>query len=1058
MERLLGGGERHEHRLAVEAGWYVRLEIEQVGVDVAVSLLGPDGAALFSTDDPDGIQDKEIVAVIAPVAGELVLAVTARDPAAAPGAYRVNVTARRPAGPGDVERAAAQKSVAEAWHLVDSQEADQRREAIVLLQEAARLLGEAGETRAEIDAINELGILQNMLLDPQSAISSFQRALSRSLEVGDLEGEAFARSNLAGVAGTLTNAQRLEHYSQALTLFEKTGNRREQGRVLYGIGLLQRDRGDLDAALRYLSDALRLRQDTGDLRGKLVTLLALAWVHQARGEIEEASARAREALELSRLPEGEGREASVLQVLASLQRYGGELGEAVKSLREARSLYQRAGDGQLEARALYNLATLYQDLGDLEEALRSYEQALELFGGKNPDVEVRILNGIGRIRHLQGDPQAAISYHEKALALARERDIPSGVAEALGFSGVAYIDQGRVREGLQLLEDALALRRVRRERSAEAGTLLETARAWQLLGDLDRAAALFGETLALGRQVGNTGLEATCLYHWAVLDRQRGDLRQALMRVEEALQMIESVRSGVGSEKLRVTYLASKRAWYELYIDLLMRLDEAEPGRGYAVMALEASERARARGLLDLIAEGRIDVEEGIAPALKRQEKELGARLSWIQESLDEAMARDPEGARAAELRAQLDQVGGELQQLEDEIRRLHPRYAEVRYPTPLRLDQIRNLLDQRTALLEYFVGQESSFLFFVTRDGLSTYRLPRAAELDPKVQDLRETLERPGPLTRMRFLLEAGELYKLLLGPVAERLARTPDLLISPDGALSFVPFEVLVADPGRGSSYRDLAYLLEEHAITYVPSASVLDGLRELRASPAAEAPPRKDLIAFGNPILPGTQVAAAPVRGSLTPWTASPLPGSELEVKAIASLYAENDVALYLGEAATEENVKANPLLNTAHRVHFATHGFVDEVHPQFSWLMLTRTPGSEEDGRLQVREIFNLRLEADLVTLSACQTGLGKQMTGEGMVGLTRAFLYAGARSLLVSLWPVSDRSTPELMTGFYRHLGASGTKAEALRQAKLERIKAGDEPYRWAPFILAGDSR
>lgn len=1057
MERVLGGGERLEHRVAVEAGWYVRLEIEQAGVDVAASLLGPDGAELFSTDDPDGIQDKEIVAVIAPAAGELVLAVTARDPAAAPGAYRVTVTSRRPAGPGDVERAAAQKAMAEVGDRVRSRGEQDLREAILLCQEAARLWGGAGERTAEIEALNELSGLQLALSDFVTALDSSRLALSLAVEAGDLGGQAWAQNNLAvGTRALGDYTQTLKHYEQALALWKALKDAGEQGRVLYAMGVIHREQGDLDQALRYLSQALPIRRESGDVVGELNTLLALAGVHQGRGEREEASVCLERALELSRTAEGKRIEGSVLQAMAPLQRFSGHLGEAVTSLQQARDIYRRSGDDQMEARSLHNLGSLYLDLGDLDEALRSYEQALELFGGKNPDFEVRLLNGIGWLLYLRGDPAAAIGHFDRALALARRNNISSGIAQALGFKGVAYISLDRSREGLALLQEELVLHRRNRDRSGEAKSLLEIGRARQALGDPDGAAASFSEALALGRQLGNHGLQATCLYRWAVLDRQRGDLRQALSRVEEALGMIESIRSRVASEKLRVTFLASKRSWYELYIDLLLRLEEKEPGRGHAEAALGGSERARARGLLDLIAEGRIDVREGIAPELRQKEEEIGARLSWIQEKLGETLARNPESPLAADLRGQLEQAGEEMERLEAEIQRLHPRYAEVRYPTPLRFEQVQSLLDERTALLEYFVGQESSFLFVVTREGFSAHRLPPARTLEGKVQEVRTTLERPGPLTLGRFRRAAGDLYDTLLEPAAADLANRTNLLISPDGPLSLVPFEALLTDSVRGTSYRDLAYVLRDHAVSYVPSASVLEGLRELRPAPPAGASEPKGLIAFGDPIYPAAEVAAASVRGPVHPWAAPQLPGSGREVAAIARLYPPGEVMVYLRENATEGNVKANPLIQTARRIHFATHGFVDEERPQLSGLMLTRDAASGQDGLLQVFEIFNLRLNADLVTLSACETALGEQVTGEGMVGLTRAFLYAGARSLLVSLWPVSDLSTPDLMTAFYRHLGDSGSKAEALHKAKLERMAAGDEPYRWAPFILAGD--
>jgi CHAT domain-containing protein/tetratricopeptide (TPR) repeat protein len=1056
VERVLGGGERHEHRVAAEAGWYVRLEIEQVGVDVAASLLGPDGAVLFSTDDPDGLQDKEIVAVIAPAAGELVLAVTPGDAAAAPGAYRVKVTARRPAGPGDIERAAAQKAMAGAWHLGASQEADQRRAATSLYQEAARLWQIAGETRAEIDALNEQGILQNALFETSAALASFERALSLSVREGDLGRQASSHNNLAVAYKALGEYDRtLEHYERALGLWREVGDAAGQGLVLYGMGILHRDRGDLAQAVRYLSEALPLRRAAADVRGELFTLLGLAIVHLGLGEMEQASGSLEQALRLGSSA-GQDARGPVLATEAQFHRHRGAPGEALARLREARDLYRGAGNASYEVRVLHQMGALYLELGDLEGARESFQEGLDLVSGKSSDGEARFRNRLGWTLYLGGDTPAALASLERALDLSRRQDLPAEIAQALEFTGLIHVETGRAREGAQLLQEALALRRQNRDLLGVAKGLLSLGRGWRALEDLDRAAASFAEALQQGRQMGDTALVATCLYHWALLDRQRGDLHQALGRIEEALRIIESVRSRVTGEKLRITFLASKRAWYELDIDLRLRLEEKEPGQGHAAAALETSERARARGLLDLIAEGRINVQEGIAPQLKRREMELGARLSWIQEQI--GLAPDPTSVPAAELRAQLDEVGREMEQLEEEIRFQHPRYAQVRYPTPLRLGQIQDLLDEGTTLLEYFVGREGSFLFVVTREGFSAHRLPPADVLRQKVQDLRTILLRSSILTVGRFRREAGGLHDILLGPLAARLERTPDLLISPDGPLTVLPFEVLLTDSFRGASYKDLSYLLREHSVSYVPSASVLAGLREPRPAPEVDDRIRKRLVAFGDPIYPAAQLAASPLRGPVSPATAPQLPGTGREVDAIAGLYPEAEVVCYLRGEATEENVKANPLLQTAQRIHFATHGLVDEARPHLSGLMLTRLPDSREDGLLQVHEIFNLRLDADLVTLSACETGLGEQVTGEGMVGLTRAFLYAGARSLVVSLWPVSDQSTPELMTSFYRHLGDARTKTAALRQAKLERIEAGVEPHRWAPFILAGESR
>lgn len=1061
VERIVGGGERRELRVAVEAGWYVRLEVEQIGVDVAATLLGPDGATLFSADDPDGLLDREVLALIAPATGELRLVLAPRDPQAPPGAFRVTLAARRPAAPGDAERAAAQKALAEAGLRLGIQSEAEKRNAISFLHQAARLWEGAGEPGEQVDTLNEIGTLELSLAEAPAALAIFERSLAVARQAGDPVRHAKSLNNLAVASLELgEHARALTHYQAALALWKELGDARQQGVVLYGIGVFYREQGKLDEALRYLSEALPLRRAAGDFQGVLKTLTVLAGVQQSRGEMQAAWDALEQALELSRSV-GEDGEVSVLSTYAQFRKNRGELGDARELLLKARDYYHRTGNDDYEARALNILGIVYRDLGDLDQAQRSFEEGLRLVAGRHPPGEVRFLNSLGWTLYLRNDLERALAFCEQALVLAREKDIPQGIEQALGQIGVIYVALGRSEEGLRLLEEELALRRENGDREGVARSLLEIGQAQQALSSLDPAAVSFDEALTLGRQVGNTGLEATCLYRWALLDRQRGDLRQALARVEQALAIIESVRSQVTSEKLRITFLASKRAWYELYIDLRMRLEEAEPGRGHAAAALWASERARARGLLDLIAEGRIDLQEGIAPALRVKEKELGASLSWIQQQLGQPeTAANPDLARA--LRAKLDATGQELERLGEEIRRQHPHYAEVRYPAPLRLEQIQGLLDERTALLEYFVGEEGSYLFTVTRGGLSAHRLPGKAALAEQVRVLRSLLEDSSPRLLRRFQKKSAELHALLLGPVAAELARTPDLLISPDGPLYLLPFEALLTDAETGTSYKSLPYLLHAHAVSYIPSASVLEGLREQRPALAAGAPPPKGFVAFGDPVLAVSGVVPAATRSlgsgpAASTWVAPELPGSGREVTSIASLYPASEVALYLREAATETNVKANPLLRTARRIHFATHGFVDEANPQLSGLLLTRGPGDGEDGRLQVYEIFNLWLSADLVALSACETGLGEEVSGEGMVGLTRAFLYAGARSLLVSLWLASDQATPDLMTGFYRHLEKGGGKAEALRQAKRERIASGDDPSRWALFVLAGDS-
>jgi CHAT domain-containing protein len=491
---------------------------------------------------------------------------------------------------------------------------------------------------------------------------------------------------------------------------------------------------------------------------------------------------------------------------------------------------------------------------------------------------------------------------------------------------------------------------------------------------------------------------------------------------------------------------------------------EQAPQGDHLSLALAASERARARGLLDLLAEGRINLQRGISPDLKARADEMGNRISLLQGQLLEDLAQG--GTKTARIEDELDDAEGEREQIEWQIRREHPHYAAVSNPALLEPRRIQELLDDQTALLEYSVGGESSYLFVVTRDRLEGYRLPATGDLAEEVEAFREALEKGGRRQFGRYTDTAHQLYRTLLGPAAEILRDKPRLIISPDGPLLLLSFEALLTRPAAlRETYADLPYLLEEKSVTYVPSASVFAELGGPAggAVPAASgkdlflgfADPRYEQAVPANPAIPadGSLAQAFQSSGLTSPPS---LPSSRLEVEEIARLFPPDQVRLYLGAEASEANVKDNPALREARWIHFAVHGFFNEERPELSGLVLTQD-GEKDAGLLQAYEIFNLDLTADLVVLSACDTALGKNVSGEGILGVSRAFLYAGASSVVVSLWQVSDASTSDLMIRFYRHLSQSGDKAEALRLSKLELIRQGryDHPYRWAPFILVG---
>ena len=341
--------------------------------------------------------------------------------------------------------------------------------------------------------------------------------------------------------------------------------------------------------------------------------------------------------------------------------------------------------------------------------------------------------------------------------------------------------------------------------------------------------------------------------------------------------MVEGMRSRVESDDLRTSFLASRRAFFELYIDILMRLHEQRPGDGFDARAFQASERARARGLLDLLAEGRIDVRQGIAPDLKRRETELDAEVGYLRNQLSRLYSSSRDEARIAQLKRQIGEGETERERLSEQIRRDYPQYAALLYPKPLDLAAVQGLLDDRTALCEYAVGEESSFLFVVTRDRLQSYRLPGQEELGRAVQAIRGALaEGPGRRRSGGYVREAFELYQQILAPAESLLRGKSRLLVSPDGPLLVLPFDALLTENATSDGYGDLPYLLRRYAITSIPSASVLG--RVQAAKPEAEEA-AKTFLGYSDPIYEtGLAAGGAPEteedgrqRGARRPGTA-------------------------------------------------------------------------------------------------------------------------------------------------------------------------------------------
>ncbi len=517
-------------------------------------------------------------------------------------------------------------------------------------------------------------------------------------------------------------------------------------------------------------------------------------------------------------------------------------------------------------------------------------------------------------------------------------------------------------------------------------------------------------------------------------------------------------------------------------MQLLFKLHAQKREQHYVEKAFLYHEKGKARTLLDLLEEAKVRVREGIDPVLLKEKEKITARISGIHRAL--ANPELPKGQEQLLLATLTEQEQG-WQALQVKMAVANPKYAELTSPQVAGVQQVQAILDKKTLLLEYALGEEKSFLWAITQGGLQAYELPMGEMIASQIEQYLPTLRAPlyGKDEADRHLELGKGLYRTLPQPATSQLQGKSKLIIVPDGDLHYLPFETLIANV-RGDEKSDepsvlqtVPYLVKDYTVTYTPSASVLVTLEKNRnANRHKEVPPQAPLLAFGDPLYeaaPAPHTVALNVRGAYEERGGGfqRLTYSAKEVEKIAGVYGITlpSDAVNLEENATEKRLRELEL--TRYRIlHFATHAIVgDEVKwiTQPALVLSLTGVGDTYDGFLQMSEIFNLRLDADLVVLSACDTGRGKLRRGEGIVGLTRAFMYAGTPSVAASLWKVNDQSTSLFMEFFYRNLKEGQSKAEALRQAKTQLMQTrawsdtlGEEqsfaaPYFWAPFILIG---
>lgn len=902
-------------------------------------------------------------------------------------------------------------------------------------------------------SLNSLARAAYFNQSPQQSIETYRAAIvvARRLQDSKLLARSYYNIGIT-YSGLKQYPNAIASYEKSRELFEQAGLQRDLIYVLADLGALYFIVENYDKASDYSYQSLRLADKAQpstvpagawpDDIGRARALATLAEIDSRDGDYAQAIERLQESLALhQKLNLGS---LYVANDFASLGRVHTTLGDYAKGLfylNKALEIVRSQRQPHTLASLLNSIGFLYLEQEDYSQAKQQFDQSLQIYRTVNNQREVaRVLLNLGVTAQRKGDYDEALEHFKQSSQAAKATQFGDGEIAAGEGIGVVLTARKDLTGALEVLHQSLALARNVKDKTRQAELLWRTAQAYYEMANYAQSASLSEEALELARAIRSPKLSylATTTLGESYAAQNKLDL--ATRTLKQAVAQLETMREQIaGSEVESQFFLENKVDAYHALVDLSVKQEQA-------LDALLFAERAKGRVLLDVLSAGKSDLAKVLTQAEKKDIQLLNHKIAAVNEKIKSSNNADPSLSQI--LYRQLDSARLELQSFQDGLYVSHPdlrvRTGQTAALTSPDIKQL--LLNRDSAYIEYVVSKKHVYLFAVTRktasDELQLKAYPltiKPNELAGKVDLFHQRLADRHP----EFASVARELYGLLFEPAAQQLKGINTIAIVPDGFLWNLPFQALMTPDNR--------YLIEDRALYYLPSLSIL---REMAKNKADGDKKEGSLIAFGNPVIGKDEQRNKEL---------CPLPEAETEVSSISKNFGPKDNKVLIGREASEKSFKE--LASTYSTIHLATHGVIDNRQPLYSHLLLAKTEGdSENDGLLEAREIMNMRLNADLAVLSACETANGRISPGEGVMGTSWAFFVAGTRSILVSQWKVNSASTSQLMVNFYQALESKKSpqgakKAKSLQESTLRLLKEDRyrHPFYWAGFLLVGSN-
>jgi CHAT domain-containing protein/tetratricopeptide (TPR) repeat protein len=1014
---------------------------------------------------------------------------TASTASETPAQY-LKVQASTTVPPPDPKDGEAQQALAHGDALRANWTEASLREAIDQYEKAVLLWISISDFHNASKATLLAGDVYRVLSEYAQALKRYQNAEALAEKSGDWLVQATALSQMGRLQSYLgNNVLAQKQLNQAIDLFKRykgdqtAGATNAYGEALSNLAEVSYSKGDFLNASKQLDVALSVFQD--NRKGEARVHLFKGYIAGSIGETNKAEGEISRALELYREINDKSGEGLALTALGVRYSSNQDYSRAIEINKHALEIFHSIGDRYSEAIALNAIGEAYQYLGEYSNALSQHKNALTLFESTGSmDAASGTACGIAGAELLTGKLDEALASYERCLQLSRTVGNLRYQAYALNGIATMYGAQGRSQLALKQYQKLERFFKSIGDLRGLAIALNAHGNLFLQLGEKHKALDVLNQAFSLSGQMGDKGILIATLYNLARANEVLGLHEIALSLIKKSFNLIEEVRGNVASPDFRASYFSAVRRHYDLCIEILMQLHRLQPGKGYAAEAFSISEQGRARLLLDLLSESRLNIHAGAATDLIEKERRLRGLIRAQSEYQLSLSLSGKDSAELTEVTDQIVQLRSDYQAVQAQLREQNPRLFSFEKFAPVDLERIqKELHSSDTILLEYALGDVHSYLWAITSNSSDSYILPARREIEDAAREFFKVLTaRQGSDDQSekdyqtdivaadnRYSEKASNLSRMLLGPVIEKLGSRRIVVVT-DGALQYIPFEALptrLAEPA-GPIEASTSFLIATNEVVVLPSASTLIAIRSAQNHKAS---PDNLIAIIADPVFSSSddrvpQEATADQNSDqveqqmVKKLRLARLAHASEEADAISAAAPWGTTLVAKGFDASRETVMSSEV-SRAQIVHFATHGFLDTEHPELSALVLTMTDrnGAKTNGLMPLPDIYTLDLSAELIVLSACQTALGKDIKGEGLVGLTHSFMSAGAKSVVASLWKVDDRATAALMADFYEGmLQKDMTPAAALRSAKLKMMsqKQWSPPYYWAGFVLQGE--